>query len=93
MGEFCELTSKFNNGVQHNIKKRNQVEWSLTGTAEGDGTGIHADDDGRRRLDVEDDEGSGGSQLEVVESPPESVHALLAAVHGHDHTAQVTSSH
>lgn len=49
----------------------------LTGATEGDWTRIEASGDGRRRLNVEDNEGAAGgggivrrgSELEVVEGP------------------------
>lgn len=48
----------------------------LTGATEGDWTRIEASGDGRRRLNVEDNEGAGGggivrrgSELEVIEGP------------------------
>lgn len=72
----------------------------LTGPAEGDRRGADPGGDGRRRLDVEDDEGAGGFggagsrgselELEVVDGPVEGVHALLAAVHRHDHAPEVS---
>lgn len=76
-----------------------QKGWNLTGPTEGDGGGAEAGGDGRRRLDVEDDEvacggggvGGRGSELEVVEGPAQGVHALLAAINGHDHASELPS--
>lgn len=70
----------------------------LTGTTEGNGRGTEAGCDRGRRLDVEDDEVAGGgggvgcrgSELEVVEGPGQGVHALLAAINGHDHASEVS---
>lgn len=70
----------------------------LTGPTEGDGAWIEASGDGRWRLNMEDDERTGrlsgtwsrGSELEVIDRPSQGVHALLAAINGHDHASQVT---
>lgn len=70
-----------------------------TGAAERDGAGVEAGGDGWRGLDVEDDEGSWvrllrlGSEAEVLEGPPEGIHALLASVDGDHHAAKVASRH
>jgi hypothetical protein len=66
---------------------------SLTGAAEGDGRRVEPRGDVGRRLDVEHDELAVGAQAEVVERPPQRVHALLAAVHRHHHARQVAGRH
>ena len=42
---------------------------------------------------MEHDELAVGAQAEVVERPPQRVHALLAAVHRHHHARQVAGRH
>lgn len=70
-----------------------------TGTTEGYGTGTEASGDGGWRLNVEDDErgsiggiGCRGSELEVGECPTQCVHALLAAINGHQHAIKVSTT-
>jgi hypothetical protein len=67
--------------------------YMFTGSAEGDGSRVEAGGDAGRRLDVEDDELAVGAEAEVVERPPQCVHALLAAVHRHHHARQVPRRH
>ena len=69
---------------------------NLTGTAEGDGTGIETGSDGGRGLNMQDDEGGGfgmggrRSKLDIIKRPPQGFHAFLAAIDGDDHTLQVS---
>lgn len=66
----------------------------LTGTAEGDSTGIETGGDGRWRLNVKDEEMAvGGSELDVTDGPIEGVHALFAAVYCYYHASQVSRRH
>ena len=67
----------------------------LTGSTEGDGRRVEPGGDVGRRLDVEHDELAvgAGAEAEVVERPPQRVHALLAAFHRHHHAGQVAGRH
>ena len=50
---------KINSCLEKIIQSKGGKKGSLTGPAEGDGAGIDASSDGRRRLDVEDKEVAG----------------------------------
>lgn len=72
-----------------------------TRTAEGDGTRVQSSGDVGRRLDVEHNEPArlrtflvfGWSESQVVQPPPEGVHALLAPIHRHHHATQPPAFH
>lgn len=92
----ANLQSMIDDGVSDSLlvgldrcSKRRYLQ--VTGSTEGDGPRIEASGDGGWGLHVEDDERAGrfggGSELEVVEGPCQGVHALLAAIDGHNHAS------